>query len=358
MRLTLLPYQCDFEINSIKDVITQKEKLDKVDKSIAMFLLDWYDDKSDIKVQTSGSTGMPKTISARKSAMLISAKLTCDYFELVPGDSALLCLPVQFIAGKMMLVRAMERNLHLYVTQPTGTPLINHTHLIDFAAVTPFQLENSLNHASNSIAKISTIIIGGGAIPKQLNERIKKTTVSPTCFATFGMTETLTHIAIKQLNRFPLKLRQPQSYFECLSGITVSQDERDCLVIQAAHLNDMPIITNDVVRILSDSRFEWMGRWDNIINSGGVKLNPEIIESKIAPFLPKHRFFIHKQKHSSLGEIPVIVIESNQPISLPTWDKVLDKYEIPKNIYYLKSFIETKTGKVKRFATLNKIRYI
>ncbi|WP_108114124.1 AMP-binding protein [Kordia periserrulae] len=313
------------------------------------FLIDWLNDKEYIDVFTSGSTGKPKSIRLSKQAMVHSALATGDFFGIHPGDAALQCLPSNFIAGKMMLVRAMILGLELDLVVPTSNPLENLEKKYDFCAMVPLQVENSLKHLHN----IKTLIVGGAPASNSLVESLQG--VSTNIFATYGMTETITHIAAKPLNHLP---KGEKGHYKTLPNISVSVDDRNCLVIDAPRITGEKIITNDVVDIISETEFDWLGRVDNVINSGGVKLHPEQIEEKLHLFI-KHRFFVTAVDDEQLGKKLILLIEDekqklNTAALLKTIQnsKKLSKFEIPKAIYTIKKFVETDTGKVQRLKTL------
>ncbi len=317
------------------------------EKSIGVFLLDWLDDNDYVIVQTSGSTGRPKRIKLQKQAMEHSAITTGNYFNLKPGDSALHCLPSNFIAGKMMLVRALILGLELDVVAPSSNPLEHISKRYGFCAMVPLQLENAIGQLKN----IKTLIVGGATVSSDLQQKLKG--LSTKVFATYGMTETVSHIAIKPLNHIEgianKGLRDEN--FEVLTAISISQDERDCLVINAPNLNPAPIITNDVVKLTSETTFQILGRDDNVINSGGIKLFPEQIEAKLKPYL-SDRFFIASKTDSSLGEQLIMVVEGDSNTLDSSVFKKLDTYEKPGHIYNVKRFCETDSGKIQRKKTL------
>ncbi|WP_062058066.1 AMP-binding protein [Aquimarina longa] len=315
------------------------------------FLLDWVDEKDYIVVQTSGSTGKPKKIKVFKKHMINSAIATGKFFKLDENTTALLCVPANYIAGKMMLVRAMVLGWKIDLVPPKTNPLDTVYKQYDFCAMVPLQLDNSLNR----LHLIKKLIVGGGAVSENLKEMVQgfKTKI----FETYGMTETVSHIAARRINP-KKKDKKDARYFKALPNITLSVDSRNCLVIKAPQLNDETIITNDVVELKTYKKFIWKGRYDNVINSGGIKLYPEEIEIKLQ-LLIGHRFFITSIPDDALGDKVILIIERdydetaaltlNEGIhSLAT----LDKYEIPKEIYFLPQFIVTDNGKIQRIKTL------
>ncbi len=315
------------------------------------FLLDWLSEKDHIIVQTSGSTGKPKKIKVLKQHMINSAKATGKFFKSEEETTALLCLSANYIAGKMMLVRAMVLGWKIDIVPPKTNPLDTIYKQYDFCAMVPLQLDNSLNR----LHLIKKLIVGGAPVSEHLKGLVQglKTKV----FETYGMTETVSHIAARRIN--PKKKDKKDAYFfRALPNISLSLDERNCLVIKAPQLNDKTIVTNDVVILKTYKKFLWKGRYDNVINSGGVKLYPEEIETKLQVLID-HRFFISGIPDDILGEKLVLIIERiHDEIAYQTIQeaihtlKTLSKYEIPKEIYFLDQFIETHNAKVQRAKTV------
>ncbi|MEP3836500.1 MAG: AMP-binding protein [Algibacter sp.] len=312
-------------------------------QELGNFLLDWLDEKDHVIVKTSGSTGKPKKIEIKKQAMVNSAIATGDYFNLKPGDKILHCLPSNFIAGKMTIVRAIVLGLELDMVQPAALPLIDYEKDYTFCAFTPMQLKNFAKY----LKKIKTVIVGGGRVSQAIVELIKDK--KPNVYETYGMTETVSHIAVKKLNNFTGA--KDEAFFTTLPGIKVSKDDRGCLTIKAPKLSDEEIITNDMVDIISDTSFEWLGRFDNVINSGGIKLYPEQIESKLQDKIPGE-FFIASREDDTLGDKLILVVEGQKRAIDPSIFIELDKYEKPKEIHFVPHFKETKSGKINRNKTL------
>ncbi|GAA4281848.1 AMP-binding protein [Gaetbulibacter aestuarii] len=317
-------------------------------EQIGNFLLDWLDKKDYIIAKTSGSTGRPKKLKIKKQAMVNSAIMTGDYFGLKPGDKVLNCLPSNFIAGKMMIVRAIALGLRLELVEPSAYPLIDYEKKYDFCAFTPMQLKYFLNYCKN----LKTIIVGGAPVSKSLLESIQG--IKANVYETFGMTETVSHIAMKKLNNFKKPKDLSKLHFKTLPDVHVSQDERGCLVIDAPKLVEKPIVTNDMVTLYSDSEFDWLGRWDHVINTGGIKVFPEQIEHKLQKFINR-RFFIASVPDETLGQKVLLIIEG-EPFEIEDslFDS-LDKFEKPRETYFLNSFAETASHKVHRNRTIKKL---
>jgi O-succinylbenzoic acid--CoA ligase len=301
-------------------------------------ILEWVDDTDFIAIQTSGTTSTPKAIRIPKASFINSAKATAIFFDLVAGDSALCCLPISFIAGKMMFVRAWVLGLKLDVIEPSSFPLERLPEkFYDFSAMVPLQLQNSISKMN----QIKTLLVGGASVSEALALKLKGHTT--TVFETFGMTETVSHIAAKNLSL-------GESFFEVLPGIEVTQDERDCLVVSAPQLSTEILTTNDVVSIVSDTAFKWLGRYDNVINSGGVKIHPERLEKQLQKQL-KVRFFIAALTDETLGQKVVLIIEGEVKELELYWHQI-DPINRPKNIYFVPVFLETSSGKIQRQKTL------
>ncbi len=309
-----------------------KSSEEEYKQQLAKFILEWFDDKNYVELTTSGTTGTPKTIRLQKNAMVNSALATAEFFNVKANCKALHCLPTQYIAGKMMLVRALVLGWDLDLVKPNNHPLDGNTKTYDFAAMVPLQVEKSLIE----LHRVRKVIIGGAKLNSTLADALKQ--LSTEVYETYGMTETITHIAAKKVQ---------DNAFSVLPGIHISTDQRNCLVIDAPRLSDEKIITNDVVEILEENKFVWLGRFDNVINSGGVKLFPEKIEERLSGKIT-HRFFVIGKEDATLGEKLVLVIESEPyEIEKSVFD-TLDKYEKPKEVLFVPKFSETETGKIKR----------
>lgn len=317
--------------NSIKELVAYSEK---ELPAVHEFFTEWFSNRKYLTVYTSGSTGKPKAIRLLKEHMINSALATAKYFELNDNVSALLCLSPSYIAGKMMLVRAIVSGWNLDVIEPTSHPLEKRK-MYDFTAMVPLQVYNSLAN----LHKVKTIIVGGGAVSKTLQKDLIN--VRPKMYSTYGMTETVTHIAVKKLSQ----LNGITNYFEALPGITLEEDDRGCLVINAPNISKKQIITNDLINLIDDKHFCWKGRFDNVINSGGVKILPERVEDKLGSVI-EQRFFISSIKDDALGEKVILIIEGKKIKNIDY--SALDKYERPKEVFYINKFKETKSGKISR----------
>jgi len=309
---------------------------DANEQAIGEFLLDWFDEKEFIEMKTSGTTGLPKLVKLEKQAMIQSALATGDFFRLEPGNKALLCLPVKFVAGKMMLVRSLILGLDLDVTAPSLEPLAFNSTQYDFVAMVPLQVQNSIEALKN----VKKLIIGGAKMDAVLEEKLLhlKTEV----YETYGMTETITHIAAKKAG---------SNAFSVLPNVKIAKDDRGCLVITVPAISEESIVTNDLVEIVREDQFILLGRIDNVINSGGVKLIPEQIEAKLIDKIT-NRFFVTGVPDSLLGEKLILVIEGEKQDFDADFFNVLDKYEKPKEIVFVPKFKENENGKLLRKPSL------
>ncbi len=316
------------------DLIKEGEEFQRI---TGEFILDWFNSNSFISIATSGTTGSPKKIKIEKQALVFSALATAEFFDLKAGNRVLNCLSTNYIAGKMMLIRSIVLGLEMDFVEPTSNPLKDNAKIYDFVAMVPLQVENSINELSN----VRKLIIGGAKI----NENLKNQLLGlPTLvYETYGMTETITHIAAKKIS---------DNYFSVLPNVTISTDNRNCLVIDVPRISNSKIVTNDVVNIINDCEFELLGRIDNVINSAGVKLYPEQIEMKLAHKI-QTRFFVIGIPDVKYGEQLALVIEGNPRVFEANFFNDLSSYEKPKSIYFTPKFIETESGKIKRAATLN-----
>lgn len=326
-------------------VYTSLQKVE-IDGDVLAFLQEWFNDKSYVVAYTSGSTGKPKEIQLSKEDMRTSARLTNEFFGICEESVLLLCLSVSYIAGKMMVVRALEAGADLIVGNISSRPLESlNCKKIDLVAMIPMQVEDTLKHPQEKtvLSNIRHLLIGGAVVSPSLEQGLKE--LSTLSYATYGMTETVSHIALRRLNS--------DKCYSALGMVAFSTDDRDCLVIDAPHLQEKIFVTNDIVELLDNHSFRWLGRYDHVINSGGLKFFPEIIECKIATIIPQ-RYFISSQPDERLGERIVLVIEGER-LAAKELDQlqqklkdILTDYELPKVILFLPHFHETSSGKVLR----------
>ena len=308
--------------------------LEQWKRNVLHFIAELLDPRvREFEQKTSGTTGDPKVHMLKKEAMELSARRTLQYFRLLPGDGALLCLPIQYVAGKMMVARAMVGGLNLQLVEPSGRPLKEWNDPVRFAAMVPLQVYESLEHG-DSLTSISTLLVGGGEIPAALRRMLER--ISPTeIYESFAMTETYTHFAVRKIVK-----DKTESRFQLLPGTKIGLDARGCLVVDMPGITEEPVITNDLVEISNEGNgFKWLGRYDHVIKSGGIKIIPELLEQKIGQQLG-YDCLVIPEPDPRLGARLVLVVECPEPAPpVAEWEntfsKYLSKYEIPKRIVVL-----------------------
>ena len=336
------------------------------------FLDTWHSPSEILLVHTSGSTGTPKPMLVEKRRMLNSAKITCDFLGLKPGDAALLCMSLDYIAGKMMVVRSLERGLKLISVKPSGHPLSDESlnqandtlwkQGITFAAMVPMQVYNTLQvpEERERLTHIKHLIIGGGAIDSALEAELRSLSGDIAIWSTYGMTETLSHIALRRING-----KEASEWYQPFDSVKVSQTEEGCLVIDAPLVCKQPLVTNDIVEIqpyiynkvcAKGVRFRIKGRKDNVICSGGIKIQIEEVENLLKPHLQKP-FMLAKKKDEKFGEIAVLLTEDGDLKKVEATVRRLlsdnsKKYWIPREYIHVESLPLTETGKPKRACLL------
>ncbi len=348
------------------------------------FVSEWNNGSDRVLVHTSGSTGKPKPMMVEKKRMLNSARITCDFLGLKPGDSALLCMSLDYIAGKMVVVRSIERHLHLISVSPSGHPLkdVNLKEVngeITFAAMVPMQVYNTLQvpEERERLCRIRHLIIGGGAIDAALEQELRSLPGNIAIWSTYGMTETLSHIALRRING-----AEASEWYQPFDSVKISQTEEGCLVIDAPLVCAETLVTNDIVEIesyiynkvekhdkveknevMEKLRFRIKGRKDNVICSGGIKIQIEEVEALLRPHLEKP-FMLAKKKDEKFGEIAVLLTEDEDLKKVEATIRRLlsgksddsnkssesksHKYWIPREFRYVEHLPLTETGKPKR----------
>ena len=327
------------------------------------FCRNWLTGVQEFPIHTSGSTGEPKHIVLTRKQLEISARRTIKLLSLKKGDSMLVCLNTEFIAGMMMLARGFEAELDIIIVEPVTNPLtlVPVDYKIDFSSFVPMQLLTILHEtpeAREVLNNMKAILVGGAPVSLSLEREIQQLNVP--VYLTYGMTETASHVALRKLNG-----ADKAAYFNVLEGIQLGLDNRGCLTIKGDVTNNELLITNDLVELLTPNRFRWLGRVDNTINSGGVKVQSEKVEVAVAEAMADlelaPRFFIASQPDELLGERIVLIIEGKKPSEQAEQELkerlkgMLKKFERPKNIYYAPAFSETPTGKISRQKTMLKL---
>jgi len=344
--------------------------ISKISEDLQAFLDDWKSASPYLEVQTSGSTGTPKRIMVRKEQMVNSARLTCDYLGLQQGDKALLCMPLRYIAGKMMVVRSLVAGLDLVLREPSGHPMADIDMPLRFAAMIPLQVYNTLQvpEERERLCQTDILIIGGGSIDRELEARIQELPIR--VYSTYGMTETLSHIALRRLNG-----PDASPYYTPFPSVKLSLSTDNTLVINAPLVADETLVTNDVAELLPDGRFRILGRKDNIINSGGIKIQTELVEEALRPVIPAN-FAITSVPDPKFGEVMVLLVTAGNdrfpdkeaasslieelPLPLPEnslfselkekISETLPKYQRPKHILQVETIPFTGSGKIDRAA--------
>lgn len=329
--------------------------MDAAEMTVEEFYREWNNEYDTITVRTSGSTGTPKLMNVEKCRMIESAKMTCRYLGLTSRDSALLCMPLNYIAGKMVVVRCIVSGMKLIAVPPSGHPLKDLKDIPSFAAMVPMQVYNTLavEEEAEKLKKVRNLIIGGGAVSKSLAAVLKD--FPNAVWSTYGMTETLSHIAMRRLSG-----PDQSEYYTPLEGIALSVNDKNCLCISAPKICEGLLQTNDVVEFdKSHRRFKVIGRTDNVINSGGIKIHIEDVENAITP-LTDLRFAVTKQTDRKFGEIVVLAVA--RPCTASDMNRLknvveakLPKYWHPRRYCAVDVIPMTETGKVARKALYDMI---
>ena len=316
----------------------------EVQEDVVNFLAEWYDDKEYLTGHTSGSTGVPKAIQLLKSDMQASARLTNSFLGIDEKSTLLLCLSPSYIAGKMMIVRAIEAGAQLVVVSPSSTPLVGVDVPITLAAMVPMQVAETLQQPDGKaqMAHVERLLVGGAPVEKSLEQQLK---ALPTAtYVTYGMTETVSHVALRKVG---------ESSYTAIGDVTFAVDDRGCLVIDAPQLSGRRFVTNDMVELIDTVHFVWLGRYDNVIMSGGLKFCAEQLEAKIASLMTG-RYYITAAPDERLGQHVVLVIEgcaydegAMERLRSEMSHK-LARYEMPREVRFIEKFAETSSGEVKR----------
>ena len=334
--------------NSQLEIIGEKLWFNPQKSDSNEFLKEWYSPKSYIEVSTSGSTGKPKTIRLEKQFVATSAQRTLRFFQLKEGDRVLHCLPEKYIAGKLMVVRALLGKLDLFVAEPNTDFSFLKTEKFRFAAMVPVQVNKILKAEPSPGAwfqNIEQLLIGGSAIPFEIEKQL--TYISTACYSSYAMTETATHIALRKING-----PDASDFYVCLENIHVQLSENGCLQIFMPELPEQPLLTTDLAELKDEKTFRILGRSDNVIISGGIKHSPEQIEKKLEPFI-EIPFLISSLPHCSLGEQLVLILEGNEDDTLrqkikTICEQQLSKYEQPRQIIFIQGFKYNENHKIDR----------
>jgi o-succinylbenzoate---CoA ligase len=350
-------FQLHFEnqvYTSASDFEVTKEALPDFARSAFDFCKSWLQGVQTYTQSTSGSTDLPKPIAIYRKQMIASAKGTEAFFKTDSSSKLLCCLNPSYIAGKMMLARALVWECPIYLVEPSANALSEVNQALNFVAMVPLQVQACLKDEKSleKLRSIQNLIIGGAPISSKLKESLLENGIK--AWQTFGMTETVSHIALAEI-------RDEELVYQALPYVELGQDSRGALWIKSEMSGPDPIQTNDLVELKSKTSFIWLGRADFVVNSGGIKLFPESIEQKAEAVLeeifPGISFFFFGEKDDKLGEKLILILETTESSSRVKILKerlsdVLGKYELPKKIYFSPKFVKTESGKVNRLATL------
>lgn len=305
-----------------------------------VFIDQWLDDRDYVIAHTSGSTGRPKAVRLLKDDMALSARATIKFFGLHRGSKIVLPLSEDYIAGKMMVVRALLSHAHIISERPSRSPLSEKLpYQVDLVAIVPQQIRGLLS----SPCQIRNVIVGGGPISAEEERLALESRPEINWWATYGMTETCSHVALRAFG---------EEFFTALPGISFSLDPRGCLVINNPSASWSPVITNDIADLRDAGSFMWLGRADNVIISGGLKIHPEKVEKAFERVMGDRNFYIAGRPSEEWGSECILRIEGEpdqtlvaaiQPIS-----KGLLPHERPKKIEFLPLFEYTSSGKIIR----------
>ena len=369
---TLVLNGTSYTLPRLSEVLANTQVSD-YERRVLQFCQKWLAGQSTFTLHTSGSTGQPKAIFLTRAQMVTSARWTADALSLHPGDRALVCLSIDYIAGMMMIVRGLELGLHLTIIDPVSQPLAHFspTTRFDFTAMVPLQLHGTLHGSPHEMAilnRMKGILIGGAPVSRALEEQAQQVTAP--LYHTYGMTETVSHIALRRMNG-----AQRSDCFVPFEEVRLGLDARGCLTITSALTRGGTLQTNDLVEFQPDGSFRWIGRIDNVMNSGGVKVQIEKVETALEAWLLHYkdgtyaecRFFVGPLAHPRLGQAVVAIIEGkpgdDEVIIAPEIEAVLrtqlqhtlTPYEIPRKVYFVHQLLETPTGKIDRRANLERL---
>jgi O-succinylbenzoic acid--CoA ligase len=372
---TLVFNDTSYTLSRLSEALANTQ-VSNYERRILQFCQQWLAGQSTFTVHTSGSTGQPKAIFLTRAQMVTSARWTAKALSLQPGDRALVCLSIDYIAGMMMIIRGLELGLHLTIIDPVSQPLAHFspTARFDFTAMVPLQLHETLHGSTHELAilnRMKGILIGGAPVSRALEEQAQQVTAP--LYHTYGMTETVSHIALRRMNG-----AQRSDCFVPFGEVRLGLDARGCLTITSALTRGETLQTNDLVEFQPDGSFRWVGRIDNVINSGGVKVQIEKVETALETWLVYYkdgtyadrRFFVGPLAHPRLGQVVVAIIEGEfgdgGVIMVPEIEAALrtqlqptlTPYEIPRKVYFVHQLLETPTGKIDRRANLERIAKI
>ncbi len=318
-------------------------------RDLFAFIRMFLDEGGEAIIQrTSGTTGEPAKLSLKRSAMIRSAEMTLDFFRLQPGDPVLLCLPVRYIAGKMMVVRALSGGLRLVTAEPASRPLRGMSQSFRFGSMVPLQVHESVQ-GGDPLSLLDQLLIGGGEVHPALLRELEKLE-KPAIYESFAMSETYSHFALRRVNG-----SNPDSHFRLMEGVRIRRDRRGCLVVQVPGVTDGEVVTGDLVEIGRDGKgFRWMGRIDHVFKSGGIKVVPEVLEQRIGEWLNRPCLVL-PEEDPGLGQRIVLLVETGgHPAPAGQWEEMLRKklpgHARPKRIVTVREFPRNPSFKPDRRA--------
>jgi len=346
----------DFQLNGKNYSSDDVLKLDpggfpEFEQKVFAIIREWLSGQNTFVFQTSGSTGKPKAARFSRKQISASVKRTANAFELEKGNVVLCCLNPQFVAGYMMIIRAIELGLHLLIQEPSGNPLkaLGHTR-IDFVAMTPNQVRQSIIASKERFQQIGKVLIGGADISPILESSLQQLKVR--AFHSYAMTETLTHVALRDITNAARAYR-------ALEGVRFGQREDGCLIVNDEMLGIHQLQTNDVVDLIDPWTFKWKGRIDHVINTGGVKVHVEELEGMIEEILQLEGldwpFCVLAKPDDTLTNQLVLILENknwnfDRERILSLLKSGLPRYHDPKQIIIVRDLLKTPTGKIDRAA--------
>lgn len=325
-------------IEEIPNSENVKKILTKEEEYIMTFIKSWLNGQKTFTFQTSGSTGKPKEITHQKAKLAYSAEQTLNHLKLLETEGkALLCIPPQFIGGSMVIVRTLCSRLQLEYIHPENLLGIEDTY--ELVSLVPLQIKKILENKPELFQKFNSVLIGGAPLDYETEKQLLSLKISTRFFATFGMTETASHIALRPIG---------SDYFQVIGDTQIELSQENTLRLKGTLSDNQWLETNDIVE-LTDKGFKWLGRKDHVINSGGFKVSPEKVEKVLAATLHSN-FIVTGIPDAALGEKVVLIIEGESTDYEPT-SRELHKFERPKEVYFLKKLIYTPTGKINRIKT-------
>lgn len=343
----------DADISRWADELVARHRSSAWATDLRSTLRELLSDEGVMNTRTSGTTGMPRSHAFSTADLVASAGVTRDAFGLEAGDRTLLCLPCEFVGGKMMLVRAMLIGLDLHAIDPRGGVLRNlrTSDRFRFASMVPMQLHTALQHDRERVeAQFDTILLGGGPVSRAMIDRLQG--LRTRVFLGYGSTEMLTHVALRPLNG-----ADSGEEYSALGNVTFGIDGRSCLIVRTPHLAVKEHVTNDIAELVDERRMRWKGRRDNVILSGGRKIHPERLEAMTAGIVPYPHFFA-ALPDERLGQIVVLILETGNdkrqapPEVVEDIKGVLYEHERPYRVIAMRDFLRTGSGKVDRAGTL------